>query len=161
MTYAVAQTTDQITLGIDISKDRLDAHLHPSALVKQFDNDRKGIAKLMAWVTPLRPTRIIFEATGAYHRALEMALGKAGLPAVKINPLQTRRFAEATGKRTKTDPIDAAPDIASNVLCWPASATPCSQTSRRPEMKPLIAWTSPCKPHPWARPYFRPTMQAM
>jgi transposase len=37
-----------------------------------------------------------------------MALGKAGLPAVKVNPLHTRRFAEATGKRVKTDPGDAA-----------------------------------------------------
>jgi transposase len=107
MAYTVAQTPDQITLGIDISKDRLDAHLHPLAVVKQFDNNRKGIAKLIAWITPLKPTRIIFEATGAYHRALEMALGKAALPAVKINPLQVRRFAQATGKRAKTDPIDA------------------------------------------------------
>jgi len=37
-----------------------------------------------------------------------MALGQAALPAVKINPLQARRFAEATGKRVKTDPVDAA-----------------------------------------------------
>lgn len=63
---------------------------------------------MVAWITPRQPTRIIFEATGAYHRALEMALGKAGLPAVKINPLQARRFAGATGKRVKTDPLDAA-----------------------------------------------------
>ncbi len=52
--------------------------------------------------------RIIFEATGSYHRLLELALGKAGLPAVKINPLQARRFAEATGRRAKTDQVDAA-----------------------------------------------------
>lgn len=108
MTHVIAQAPDQITLGIDISKDRLDAHLHPHAIVKQFDNDRKGIAKLIAWITPMQPKRIIFEATGAYHRALEMALGKAALPSVKINPLQMRRFAQATGTRAKTDPIDAA-----------------------------------------------------
>ena len=106
--HVIAPTPDQITLGIDISKDRLDAHLHPHAVVKQFDNDRKGIARLIAWIAPLQPKRIIFEATGAYHRALEMALGKAALPSVKINPLQMRRFAQATGTRAKTDPIDAA-----------------------------------------------------
>jgi transposase len=105
---AIAQSGDQITLGVDISKDRLDVHLHPLATVRQFDNDRHGIAKLIAWISPLRPARIIFEATGAYHRALEMALGKSALPAVKINPLQIRRFAQATGKRAKSDPIDAA-----------------------------------------------------
>jgi Transposase len=108
MSNAIARTSDQITIGIDISKDRLDVHLHPDRIVKQFDNDRKGIARLVTWITPYQPTRIIFEATGAYHRALEMALGKAVLPAVKINPLQARRFAEATGKRVKTDPVDAA-----------------------------------------------------
>ena len=108
MSIAVAHATDQITLGIDISKDHLEVHLHPERIVKQFANDRKGIAKLIAWITPRQPTRIIFEATGAYHRALEMALGNAALPAVKINPLRARRFADATGKRVKTDPIDAA-----------------------------------------------------
>jgi transposase len=108
MSSIVARTADQITIGIDISKHRLDVHQHPERIIKQFDNDRKGHVKLIAWIAPKRPTRIIFEATGGYHRALEMALGKAALPAVKINPLQTRRFAEATGKRTKTDPVDAA-----------------------------------------------------
>jgi transposase len=108
MSHVLAPTPDQITIGIDISKDRLDVHLHPERTVKQFDNDRKGVAKLITWIIPRQPTRIIFEATGAYHRSLEMALGKAGLPAVKINPLQARRFAEATGKRVKTDPVDAA-----------------------------------------------------
>ncbi len=104
----IAPTPTQITIGIDISKHRLDVHQHPQGIAKQFDSDRKGIAKLIAWITPRQPTRIVFEATGAYHRALEMALGKAGLPAVKVNPLQARRFAEATGKRLKTDPVDAA-----------------------------------------------------
>jgi transposase len=108
MNTIIAQTNDQITIGIDISKDRLDVHLHPAGHIKQFDNDRKGHAKLIAWISPQQPTRVIFEATGAYHRALEKALGNAGLPAVKINPLQARRFAEATGKRVKTDPVDAA-----------------------------------------------------
>jgi transposase len=108
MSPSVAPTPTQITIGIDISKDRLDVHLHPQATVKQFDNDRQAIAKLIAWITPWQPTRIVFEATGAYHRALEMALGKAALPSVKINPLQARRFAEASGKRAKTDPVDAA-----------------------------------------------------
>lgn len=106
MSNAVAATPDQVTLGIDISKDRLDPH--PQGITKQFNNNRKGIASLIAWITPCQPTRIVFEATGAYHRALELALGKAALPGVKVNPLQARRFAEATGARVKTDPTDAA-----------------------------------------------------
>jgi transposase len=107
MSNAIAQTSDQITIGIDISKDHLDVYAHPEKASAQFDNDRKGHAKLITWIKLRQPTRIIFEATGAYHRALEMALGKAALPAVKVNPLQARRFAEATGKRVKTDPVDS------------------------------------------------------
>jgi transposase len=115
MNLAVAQAPDEITIGIDISKLRLDVHVHPHRLVRQFANDRKGHTQLISWIKPQQPARIIFEATGAYHRALEKALGKAGLAGVKINPLQpslacsvARRFAEATGKRVKTDPVDAA-----------------------------------------------------
>ena len=108
MNLAVAQAPDEITIGIDISKERLDVHVHPHRIVRQFANDRKGHMQLISWVKPQQPARIIFEATGAYHRALEKALGQAGLAGVKINPLQARRFAEATGKRVKTDPVDAA-----------------------------------------------------
>ena len=52
--------------------------------------------------------RVIFEPTGAYHRGLERQLGDAGVPMVKINPFQARRFAEAIGQRAKTDAVDAA-----------------------------------------------------
>ena len=53
-------------------------------------------------------SRVVFEPTGPYHGALERALAKAGLPVVKVNPRQVRRFAEATGKLAKTDRLDAA-----------------------------------------------------
>lgn len=108
MNHLITPDAKEFTLGIDISKDTLDAHLHPEGTARQFTNDRKGHAALIAWAAPMEPERIVFEATGRYHQALELALGKAGLPTVKINPLQARRFAEATGKRVKTDPIDAA-----------------------------------------------------
>jgi transposase len=108
MSHLIAPVAAEITIGIDISKEYLDAHLLPERVARQFTNDRKGHAQLIAWAAPYQPTRLVFEATGRYHRALEMTLGKTGLPAVKINPLQARRFAEATGKRVKTDPVDAA-----------------------------------------------------
>jgi transposase len=42
------------------------------------------------------------------HRAFERALAAAGVPLVKVNPRQARRFAEATGRLAKTDRLDAA-----------------------------------------------------
>ena len=50
---------------------------------------------------------IVFEATGAYHRGLERHLGLAGLPFIKVNPKQARRFAQAIGRLAKTDSVDA------------------------------------------------------
>jgi transposase len=39
---------------------------------------------------------------------MERALAASGVPLVKVNPRQARRFAEATGKLAKTDRLDAA-----------------------------------------------------
>ncbi|WP_428393252.1 IS110 family transposase [Lichenicoccus sp.] len=103
MTQSVAQTA-----GVDISKDQLDVCLHPSGATSRFTNDARGLAALIVWLAPLAPVRIIFEATGAYHRAFERTLGGRNLPVVKINPRQARRFAEAVGTRAKTDRVDAA-----------------------------------------------------
>jgi transposase len=108
MSNLLSSATIDVTIGIDISKHHLDVHVHPEGALRQFTNDRAGHAGLIAWIAPRQPTRIIFEATGAYHRGLQTALAGAALPGVKINPWQARRFAEATGRRVKTDPIDAA-----------------------------------------------------
>ncbi|MER9946076.1 IS110 family transposase [Mesorhizobium sp. M0092] len=96
------------TLGIDISKDRLDVHLLPEGTERQFANDANGLRELLRWLAPLAPNRIVYEATGAYHRLLECTLGAKGLPLVKMNPQHTRAFAKAAGRLSKTDRIDAA-----------------------------------------------------
>ena len=101
--------TDHIArvAGVDISKQNLDIYLHPENLNRQFTNDKTGYRALIKWLKPFAPERIVFEATGAYHRAFERALGSVELPLSKINPRQARRFAEAAGTLAKTDRIDA------------------------------------------------------
>src|SRR5438270_819961 len=101
MVCTLAATANDVIIGIDISKLHLDAYVHPKGLSVQFGNDKAGHARLIVWARLHGSARIIFEATGAYHRALELALAKASIPAIKINPLQARRFAQATGKRVK------------------------------------------------------------
>jgi transposase len=97
----------QITIGVDISKDRLDVYRLPDGERRQFANDAAGHKALIAF-TGKEAIRIVFEPTGPYHRAFETALSKRGLPLIKVNPRQARRFAQATGKLAKTDRIDAA-----------------------------------------------------
>jgi transposase len=96
------------TIGIDISKDRLEVCRLPGGESARFDNSGDGHQQLIRWLAQTPVARIIFEPTGAYHRGLEQALAAAGLPLAKINPRQARRFAEATGKLAKTDRADAA-----------------------------------------------------
>lgn len=94
------------TIGIDISKTRLDAFRLEDQAARQFENSARGFRALIKWLGQTPVARIVFEPTGPYHRGLETALsGK--FPLAKVNPLQARRFAEASGTRAKTDAIDA------------------------------------------------------
>jgi transposase len=96
------------SVGVDIAKDTLQVHVHPAGKIGRFGNDAKGGADLIAWLGGFVIARIAFEPTGAYHRAFERCLAAAGLPLVKVNPRQARRFAEAIGRHAKTDAVDAA-----------------------------------------------------
>jgi transposase len=96
-----------ITIGIDVSKDHLDAARYPSGDTTRVANTRKGHTVLLRWIGGNHAARVVFEATGSYHRGLEQRLDAAGLTIAKINPRQARRFAEATGKLAKTDRVDA------------------------------------------------------
>jgi transposase len=96
------------TIGVDISKDHLDAHRMGDGASRRFTNDRAGHQAFLKWRDGETGSRIVYEPTGPYHRAFERRLAAAGLPLVKVNPRQARRFAEATGRLAKTDRLDAA-----------------------------------------------------
>jgi transposase len=99
------------TIGVDISKDHLDAHRMSDGAIRRFANDSAGHRAFMGWLGDLETIpcmHIVYEPTGPYHRAFERRLAAAGAALVKVNPRQARRFAEATGKLAKTDRLDAA-----------------------------------------------------
>jgi transposase len=97
----------QHTLGVDVSKDRLDTYALSLGEARSFANDRAGLARLLRWTRRLGAPLVVFEATGPYHRLLERALAGAGAGFCKVNPLRARRFAEGCGRLAKTDRIDA------------------------------------------------------
>jgi transposase len=94
-------------VGVDISKDALDVAIHPEGKGFRVANTPEGHRALIQRLEGFEIARIVFEATGAYHRLLQRALVEAGLPWVKVNPRQARRFAQAAGKLAKTDRCDA------------------------------------------------------
>jgi transposase len=98
----------ETTIGVDVSKDTLDVYLHPDGSHRQFTNNVAGFRAILAWIGARPVARLVFEATGAYHRAFERAMGEAGLALCKVNPARAKRFADAAGQGAKTDRIDAA-----------------------------------------------------
>jgi transposase len=83
----------EITIGVDISKEALDACRFPDGESRRFDNTVKGHKALMRWIGS-EVTRIVYEPTSPYHRGFECHLAEAGLPLV--NPMTSRRCAETT-----------------------------------------------------------------
>lgn len=95
-------------VGIDVSKDTLDVHVHPAGEAFAVPRNAGGIDTLIAKIAPLGVHAVAVEATGGFETVVVASLGGAGLPVIVVNPAQVRAFAQALGKRAKTDPIDAA-----------------------------------------------------
>lgn len=93
-------------LGIDISKLHLDIHDSQDGATQRIANAASSVAELAAGLAG-RDCLVVFEATGRYDRALCRALAAAGITHARVNPEQARHFARATGRRAKTDRIDA------------------------------------------------------
>lgn len=97
-----------VIVGIDVSKDRLDVAIRPGGDAFFVKRDGEGIAALVEKLGSLKPAAIAVEATGGFETVVAAGLAGAGLPVVVVNPAQVRAFANALGKRAKSDPIDAA-----------------------------------------------------
>jgi len=115
---------DSITVGIDVSKDRLDVAVRPSGEVFAIERNPAGLEQLTLRLGALSPNLVALEASGGFETVVAAALAAARLPVVVVNPAQIRAFAKAIGQRAKTDPIDAA------VIAHFAEAT-------RPEPRPM------------------------
>src|SRR5215471_9650031 len=115
---------EDIIVGIDVAKDRLDVAVRPSGEAFVVERNAAGLEALVARLRELSPYLVALEATGGYETIVAAALAGAVLPVVVVNPAQVRAFAKALGQRAKTDPIDAA------VIAHFAQAT-------RPEPRPL------------------------
>jgi transposase len=115
---------ENIIVGIDVSKDRLDVALRPSGEIFAVERNSAGLDLLVPRLKDLSPHIVALEATGGFETVVAAALAAAGLPVVVVNPANVRSFAKAIGQRAKTDPIDAA------VIAHFAEAT-------KPEPRPL------------------------
>ncbi len=93
-----------IIIGIDVSKEWLDAALAGEGRVERLDNSAEAIG---AWLRRTRPTLVAFEATGGYERTLKDSLIASGIMFRRIHPNDVLAFRKARGIKAKTDKIDA------------------------------------------------------
>lgn len=98
---------EQLYVGVDVAKDRLDVCILPAGERFSVDNRPKAHADLAERLAKLSLARIVLEATGGYEMAIAATLAAAKLPVVVVNARQVRDFARAKGKLAKTDVIDA------------------------------------------------------
>lgn len=98
---------DQVVIGIDVSKDRLDVCLLPAGDLFVVSRNAAGLSELAERLKGLSVRVIAIEATGGFETVVAASLASSGLPVAVVNPAQIRHFAQALGKRAKTDPIDA------------------------------------------------------
>jgi len=119
------------TIGIDVSKARLDVHVLNSKSDLQFDNSADGIKECCKLCLEVEPEIIVMEATGGYEYAAAAELSANGLPVAVVNPRRIRDFAKAVGVTAKTDKIDARIIALYAVNCKPMPQGVLDDNSRR------------------------------
>lgn len=100
-----------ITLGIDISKDKLDVALYQddSYQLATFSNDKDGCRRLTKWLKKhkAKAAHVCIEATGRYGELGAMYLHSRGYSVSVVNPARIKAYADSQLQRNKTDRQDA------------------------------------------------------
>ncbi|CDZ55091.1 IS110 family transposase [Neorhizobium galegae] len=117
-----------IIVGIDVSKERLDISIAPLGTAFFVENSHAGLDDLIRRLKATHGAEascvVALEATGGFEMLAAAGLSSAGFAVLVVNPAQVRAYANAIGRRAKTDPIDA------EVIAAFVAAT-------RPEIRPL------------------------
>jgi len=93
--------------GIDVSAKTLSVHRMHDGIEqeREFTNDEAGHREVIKWLG--KRARVCVEATGVYHLQLALALRRAGVELMVVNPRVAKDFARALGNRSKSDEVDA------------------------------------------------------
>lgn len=97
------------SVGIDVSKETIDVHLHVKSVGEKFENNKTGFKRLLRWVAStagdLKSVIFCFEHTGMYSMSLATYLSETNQPYAMVPALQIKRSLGIV--RGKNDKIDA------------------------------------------------------
>lgn len=114
-------------VGCDVSKQWLDLFDPAEGQVRRIANTAAETTRL-AQALAQAGAFLVFEATGSYDETLRASLHRAGVRHARLNPTQVRRYAQARGRKAKTDALDAVvlADLGARLRPAPDPA-PCPQ----------------------------------
>ena len=117
-------------VGCDVSKHWLDLFDPTEGRPRRIANTPEATQGLATQLSASQGF-LVFEATGTYDSALRSALHHAGVPSARLNPTLVRRYAQARGRKAKTDALDAIvlADLGERLRPSP-DPVPCPQRAR-------------------------------
>jgi transposase len=92
-------------IGIDVSRDSLDANDYQTGSTEKVENAQRGFKQLLKWSEKLNQVIYCFEHTGMYSMPLAIFLAEANQPFMIVSGLEIKRSLGLT--RGKSDTIDA------------------------------------------------------
>lgn len=98
----------KVWVGIDVAKDSLAVWIRPLNNSFTVANTVDGYQKILKCCHGHDVQRLLVESTGGYENGVVDYCLSQQLPMARIMPQRARAFANALGKRAKTDPIDAS-----------------------------------------------------
>lgn len=97
----------QVFVGVDVSKDFLDIHLHPLNKAVRLANSHSGLNKLISLLESYAIAQIACEVSGGYEHFMIQQLTKVGYKVWNVPANRIRAFIISEGIKAKTDKIDA------------------------------------------------------
>ncbi len=97
----------QVFVGIDVSKNFLDIHIHPLGRSLRIANNSQAIQKLLKELAGYDVRQVVCESSGGYEYLLLKVFRSNNYQTWLVEPKRIRAFIVSEGMKVKTDKIDA------------------------------------------------------
>jgi transposase len=100
-------TVAKVFVGVDVSKDTLDLHIHLLDKTLKAANSKPGFKAIQKWLSTYQVEQIVCESTGGYEYLFVQELRKQGYTVWIVEPSRIKAFIKSEGIKVKTDAFDA------------------------------------------------------